>query len=81
MTTATAIGDRQDAWVGLLNWVHDGDAMVEHLRILVALLDKSGPVREVMLDSLAKVLADTDRTGLFSDAGIPAERGFFAELS
>ncbi|HKV74665.1 MAG TPA: hypothetical protein VJN95_09120 [Gemmatimonadales bacterium] len=81
LAKADATGDRQDAWVALMAWVRGEAATAERLRMLVALLDQSEPVRQAVIDSLAKVLAETDGTGLFSDAGIPAERGFFAELS
>ncbi len=74
-------GDRHDAWRDLIAWTRGNNRDGERLRMLVALLDGSEPIRTGVLASLTQLLSETDATGLFSDAGIPTERGFVAELS
>jgi site-specific recombinase len=81
MAEARDAGDRHDAWRDLMVWVRGGAEASERIRILITLVDASPPVRVVLLESVSRILAETDATGLFSDAGIPAERGFLAEFS
>ena len=74
-------GDRHDAFRDLIAWTRGGKEEGERLRMLVALLDGSPPILNGVLASLAQLLSETDATGLFSQAGIPSERGFLAEFA
>lgn len=78
---ATSAGDRHDAWRDLVAWTRGGAHDGERLRMFVALLDESAVVHEAVLGAVSEIVAETDATGLFSEAGIPVERGFLPELA
>jgi len=77
---ADALAERIDAIVALVNWMRGGGpASYARLDILLDALDEPGE-RQRFQSALGALLTQTDGTNAFAHAGIPSERGFFAEL-
>jgi site-specific recombinase len=80
---------RMDAWVDLLLWSRIGrdlersrtGAVVDttRFRTLISLVERSPALEVRFSTSFAALLAASDGTALFAEAGIPGNRGFLAE--
>ncbi len=72
---ARELGDRLDGFLSLLQSAREERG--SHLAL--ELLEGMPEVRERFLTALASILVETDATNLFGVAGLPSDRGFFAE--
>lgn len=57
-----------------------GNEATARLRLLLGLLERSLPLREAFAEVVERVVVATDASHLVGEVGIPAHRGFFAEL-
>jgi site-specific recombinase len=91
---APTVGERLDAWIGIVGWTRRGglprpsdkppDTLLprhtQRLRFLLSLFESSPATREALLVGMARLLAETEGAGFFGEAGLPSQRGFFSEL-
>ena len=52
----------------------------QRLRFLLSAFESSPEARDAILGGLARMLAETEGAGVFGEAGLPTQRGFFSEL-
>lgn len=85
---------RMDAWLDLVAWTRRSPGglvtlaaggrlsrvATERLDLLLDCLEASGELLAATHDAVAAMLAETRGANLFGEAGIPSDRGFFAEL-
>src|SRR5690242_8230320 len=77
--TATSLPDRVDAFVALVRGTRATATDSGTLDQLLDLLDDPDQRRRFQA-AMCLLIADTDATSVFADAGIPTERGLPAEL-
>ncbi|MEW6336734.1 MAG: hypothetical protein ACOY3Y_15835 [Acidobacteriota bacterium] len=88
--SAAALSDRLDAFAALARWAGRGSVAGDSeaagragpgLVALIELLESDPGLLRRYRSAFAALLAETDGTNVFAHAGIPSERGTFAELS
>ena len=79
--SAEGVGDRSDAFVRLVRSARIIAAEPSDAIPLVEALNADPAWKARFQSALAALLGETDSTALFGETGIPAERGFLAELS
>ena len=89
-----SVADRVDAWIHLVRWTRGTRIplrkdfrpsvrkalALERLRMLLDLLEGAEEVRARFNQALSAILAGTDATNLFGEAGLPSRRGFLNEF-
>src|SRR5512140_2513084 len=85
----TSLAKRLDGLEDVARWVIEVPALnrlirpaalqVKRLESLVALLRTDAQLRQRLSDTLGSVLRDTSAVHLFSEAGLPSDRGFTSE--
>lgn len=78
-TAAGTLSERTDAFVALLRWTRQGLNADTRLDALLDWLDDPDE-RGRFQAAIGALFAETDGTNVFAHAGIPSERGFWAEL-
>ncbi|HMF97106.1 MAG TPA: hypothetical protein VKE96_22565 [Vicinamibacterales bacterium] len=80
VSRAGTLGERIDAIVTLVDWVRDdGSASCARLDLVLGMLEQPD-LRRRFQAAVGALLTETDGTNAVAHAGIPSERGFFAEL-
>ena len=91
---APSAGERLDAWMAVVAWTRHGGLArssdqpaeelvarrTQRLRFLLSVFESSPEAREAMLGGLVRMLGETEGAGVFGEAGLPTQRGFFSEL-
>ncbi len=91
---APSAGERLDAWMAVVAWTRHGSLArssdqpaeglvarrTQRLRFLLSVFESSPEAREAMLGGLVRMLGETEGAGVFGEAGLPTQRGFFSEL-
>jgi site-specific recombinase len=92
--TAESSSERMDAFVAMVRWTRHGrewsapgespseapGAVPSRLEELVTSLENDGELRRRYRDAVGALIAESEGTNVFAHAGIPSERGTFAEL-
>lgn len=91
IVVADTVGARVRAWARLTDWTrpavlapskeaHSSEPDTDRLREVVSLIESSPAVRAHVHASLSAMLAESESSTLFGEAGLPSHRGFFSEF-
>jgi len=94
LDAAPDLASRLDALVRLVRWTRTwrsflppghpeeplSETRLSRLHELLDLLERAPAIRERVQRTVGRILAESDALALFAEAGIPAQRGFFAEF-
>jgi site-specific recombinase len=89
IAAAGNLPDRLDALVRLIEWTRAADVdagkdvppVRSNLLKFVQVIESVAAARRSVQDTFAEILSETEGVNLFSDTGIPSDRGFLAEFA